>query len=194
MKAFLAAHPDSARAIAEIKAHAVSSGFANDTYNALDAFRFIDASGHATAVRWSMVPAQPFTPADAQASPSDTNYLFDALISEVAQHPLHWRLVATIAQPGDPTGDATQAWPDDRERVDLGTLTIEHIDGEDGGACRDINFDPLVLPAGIEASDDPLLSARSAAYAQSFRRRAGEDKPASAVRVPPSASAQGSTP
>ena len=102
--------------------------------------------------------------------------------------------ITTIAQPGDPTGDATQAWPDDRERVDLGTLTIEHIDGEDGGACRDINFDPLVLPAGIEASDDPLLSARSAAYAQSFRRRAGEDKPASAVRVPPSVSAQRSTP
>jgi catalase len=32
----------------------------------------------------------------------------------------------------------------------------------------------LVLPSGIEPSDDPLLSARSAAYARSFTLRAGE--------------------
>ena len=43
------------------------------------------------------------------------------------------------------------------------------------GNARDINFDPLVLPPGIEPSDDPLLSARSAVYAASFRRRAGEN-------------------
>jgi catalase len=39
----------------------------------------------------------------------------------------------------------------------------------------------LVLPAGIKPSDDPLLSARSAVYAQSFRRRAGETKQPSAI-------------
>jgi len=32
-------------------------------------------------------------------------------------------------------------------------------------------FDPLVLPAGIAPSDDPLLSARSAVHSQSFTRR-----------------------
>jgi catalase len=39
------------------------------------------------------------------------------------------------------------------------------------------------LPSGIEPSDDPLLSARSAAYARSFTLRAGEEheKPPSAV-------------
>jgi catalase len=56
------------------------------------------------------------------------------------------------------------------------------LQGEDTGACRDVNFDPLVLPAGIAASDDPLLSARSAAYSRSFTRREGETKPPSAVR------------
>jgi len=40
-----------------------------------------------------------------------------------------------------------------------------------------------VLPAGIEPSDDPLLSARSAVYARSFTLRAEEnhEKPPSAV-------------
>jgi catalase len=46
---------------------------------------------------------------------------------------------------------------------------------------RAINFDPLVLPNGITGSDDPLLSARSAAYSQSFTRRIGEPKSPSAV-------------
>jgi catalase len=37
------------------------------------------------------------------------------------------------------------------------------------------------LPAAIEPSDDPLLEARSAVYARSFTRRAGESKSPSAV-------------
>ena len=47
-----------------------------------------------------------------------------------------------------------------------------------------MNFDPLILPDGIEPSDDPLLSARSAAYSQSFRRHAGEAEEPSAVTTP----------
>ena len=73
-----------------------------------------------------------------------------------------------------------------REHVDVGTLTIDHVEGEAPGNCRDINFDPLVLPSGIEPSDDPLLSTRSAAYSTSFTRRAGETKEPSAVQTPAS--------
>ena len=57
------------------------------------------------------------------------------------------------------------------------------LESEAAGNCRDVNFDPLILPAGIEPSDDPLLSARSAAYAVSFTRRAGETKTPSAVQI-----------
>jgi catalase len=41
--------------------------------------------------------------------------------------------------------------------------------------CRDVNFDPTVLPDGIAPSDDPLLAARSAAYAVSYQRRTREE-------------------
>lgn len=187
MKAFIDAHPETAQAIAAIKAHAMASAFSNETFNSLNAFRFIDANGNATPVRWSMVPVDP--PADPLAA-DDANAQFDAFIADIAKAPLRWKLVATIAKPGDSTRDPTQAWPDDRERVALGTMTVERAEGEDTGFCRDINYDPLVLPSGIEASDDPLLSARSAAYSQSFRRRAGEDKPPSAVSVPADAEAK----
>jgi catalase len=165
MKEFLAKYPASARAIQIIRSHPVSSGFDDSTYNSLDAFRFIDAAANSIPVRWSTVPMQPFV--EASTAPS--------------QQPLRWHLIVTLGQSGDPTNDATIAWPDNREHVDVGTLTIDHIESEETGACRDINYDPLVLPSGIATSDDPLLSARSATYSQSFTRRAGEIKQPSAV-------------
>ena len=124
------------------------------------------------------MPVQPFASATPQP---DKNYMFDDLIASILQHPLQWHLLVTIGQPGDPTNDATQAWPDGREQVDVGTLTLDHVESEETSLARDINFDPLVLPAGMALSDDPLLSARSAIYSQSFTRRAGEAKTPSAI-------------
>ncbi|HXY63863.1 MAG TPA: catalase, partial [Mycobacterium sp.] len=62
-------------------------------------------------------------------------------------------------------------------------LTLDSVATDASGNARDINFDPLVLPAGIEPSDDPLLSARSAVYAASYRRRTGETGSPPAVQV-----------
>jgi catalase len=180
MKAFLEKHPESARAVAQIGGRPVSSGFDNSTYNSLNAFRFVNAAGVSIPVRWSMAPVEAFVPAG--SAQADKNYLFDALIARVHRQPAQWHLLVTLGQPGDPTNDATIAWPAGREQVDVGLLTIDRVESEDQGSCRDVNYDPLVLPAGISPSDDPLLSARSAAYSQSFTRRAGEAKQASAVK------------
>jgi catalase len=183
VKAFLDTHPETVRALALIKTRAVTSGFADSTFNGLDAFRLVDAGGRSTPVRWAAVPLEPSV-SEASAPPegSDANYLFDALIARIRRHPLKWRLMITVGQAQDPTADATLPWPVDRAQIDAGTLTFDAVSSEDGGPCTDINFDPLVLPAGIESSDDPLLSARSAAYARSFALRAAERR-----RKPPSA-------
>ena len=180
MTAFLAEHPETVRAMTIIKAKPFSSGFADATYNGLNAFRFANGAGVSTPVRWSMVPVDAFAPEEPAAA-QNKNYLFDALIARLRRGPVQWHLIITIGQPGDPTDDATLAWPDTREHVDVGTLTIDSVVDEARGSCRDINFDPLVLPNGIAPSDDPLLSARSAVYSQSFTRRAGETKEPSAV-------------
>jgi catalase len=182
MKVFLAGHPESARALQLIRSYPVSSGFDNSTYHALNAFLFVSARGAVTPVRWSMVPVQSFEPVGpADPGTSDKNYLFDALIASIHRRPLQWRLIVTVGQPGDPTNDATIPWPPDRRQIEVGTLTIDRIESEDTSPARDINFDPLVLPNGMAASDDPLLSARSAAYSQSFTRREGERKTPSAI-------------
>jgi catalase len=179
MQAFLAGHPETAQAFTVIKGQPPSSGFENSTFHSLNAFRFINAAGDSIPVRWLMTPLQPFEAA--AAAPKDKNYLFDALIAAIHRQPLRWRLIIIIGQRGDPTNDATIAWPAGREQVDVGTLTLDQVDSDETSAATDINFDPLVLPAGIAPSDDPLLSARSAVYSQSFTRREGETKQPSAI-------------
>jgi catalase len=181
MQAFLSTHPETGKALGLIKAQPFSTGFANATYNSLNAFLLVDASGAKHPVRWSMVAVDAFAPEPAD-TPTDKNYLFDALAVRVKQAPVQWHLMLTPGQASDPTSDATLPWPADREKIDAGLLTVTALQGEDGGACRDVNFDPLVLPSGIVGSDDPLLSARSGAYSESFTRREGEAKPPSAVK------------
>jgi catalase len=180
MKAFLEGHPETEEAMKVIKGQPVASGFENSTFHSLNAFRFTNSDGDSVPVRWLLTPEQPFAAASS-ASTQDKNYLFDALIAQIHRQPLRWHLIIIIGQPGDPTNDATRAWPAGREQVDVGTLTLDRIESDDTSATRDINFDPLVLPAGIAPSDDPLLSARSAVYSQSYTRRAGETKQPSAI-------------
>jgi catalase len=182
LAAFLDKYPESATARKFIMSQPVASGFANSTYNSLNAFRFFNRDGAVSWVRWSLAPLQPFKAIDSSnTSQPDKNYLFDVLIEDVRQHPLQWRLIITVAQAGDPTDNATLPWPPDRQQIEAGVLTIDHIDSDDVSPTRDINFDPLILPSGIAASDDPLLSARSAVYSQSFTRREGEHKNPSPV-------------
>lgn len=177
--AFLASHPDTARALAILKGGAPSSGFENSAYYGLNAFRFENADGVTSYVRWTLVPVQAYEAGS--GTNADKDFLFGKLIGSIHQHPLQWHLVMTIAQPSDPTDNATLQWPEGREKLDVGTLTLDSVDSEENSPARDINFDPLVLPVGMAPSKDPLLSARSAVYSQSFTRRAGETKEASEI-------------
>ncbi len=183
---FLAAHPETARAFPLIKGVPFSSGFANATYNGLITFRAIDAAGKSTPVRWFLRANDAFEPEPAE-TPKAKDYLFDALAERVGKGPVQWSLVLIVGQPGDPANDATLPWPADRQTIDTGMLNVTALQSEAAGNCRDVNFDPGVLPSGLEPSDDPLLSARSASYSVSFTRRAGETKTPSEVQlnVPP---------
>ena len=179
MGAFLAKHPETAAALKILGSHPFSSGFANSPYYGLNAFRFVNANGESSPVRWWIKPEQPSEAGN--SATTDKNYLFDTLIRQIHSGALRWHLILIVGQPGDPTAEAATSWPEDRKQIDAGTLTIDAIESEDTSPTRDINFDPLVLPAGISPSDDPLLSARSAAYSQSFIRREGEHKSPSAI-------------
>lgn len=174
LAAFFAAHPETAAFLAWAKTAKPSASFATDTYDSLDAFVFVDADGGHHPVRWSMVPETPPLGAG-NAQPDEANYLATDLAQRLARAPLRWRLLVTFANPGDPIDDAAKEWPSTRRTIDAGTLVIEGTEPQASGPCRDINYDPTVLPDGIEPSGDPLLPARSAAYAVSYLRRTSEE-------------------
>lgn len=72
---------------------------------------------------------------------------------------------------GDQINDPTVVWPADRQLVELGTISLTSTSKDQVQAQKALLFNPLVLPAGIEPSDDPVLLIRPAAYAVSYRQR-----------------------
>jgi catalase len=175
MKEFAGAHPE----IGAFGAWAGSApwfgSYAEERFNSLDSFIFTDGSGTRHAVRWSLLPAAqaiPVSPEDLAKRGPD--FLEQEITERVRGAPQHWTLVLTEANPGDPTADPSKAWPEDRRTVEAGTLSVQQIEAEADGPCRDINFDPAVLPTGITTSDDPFPAARSSAYAKSYDLRTAE--------------------
>ena len=173
--AFLQAHPRAQAFQAWAKSAPWSDSWANTQYNSVNAFHFVAADGQRRAVRWSMRPQAPFVALEAEArAAAGPDYLAAEFERRLAEGPVRWDMVATLAGPGDAVHDPSRPWPEDREQVVVGVLELADATPQASGACRDINFDPLVLPAGVEPSADPILSARSSVYARSFNRRQRE--------------------
>ncbi|PZM14821.1 catalase family peroxidase [Rhizobium tubonense] len=175
MKGFIAAHPEFA-AFGEWATKAPwTASYAEVTFNSLNAFTFTDGSGAEHAVRWSLRPeARPVPITAEDFAKLGANHLEEDITERVASSPQRWTLVLTVADPSDPTSDPTKAWPPGRRSVEAGTLVVQKIEPEANGPCRDINFDPTILPDGIKVSDDPFPAARSAAYAKSYDLRTSE--------------------
>nr|WP_329955834.1 catalase family peroxidase [Cupriavidus necator] len=173
LAAFFGKYPETQPFRQWVKDHPLSGSFATTAYYGINAFVATDGAGVQRAVRWRLDPETPASAAPADGASAD--FLARDLASRLAQGPLRWHLVVTVAQPGDPTADATQAWPAERQQIDAGTLVLQQQSAQQDGSCRDINYDPTILPRGLSPSDDPLLAARSSAYAESYRRRSNEN-------------------
>jgi catalase len=175
MKTFAGAHPEIAEFGAWAKSAPWTASYAEERFNSLDSFIFVDNSGAQHAVRWSLLPAaQPVSVSPEDLAKRGPDFLEQEITERVHGAPQRWTMVVTVANPGDPTADPSKAWPEDRRTVEVGTLTVQQIEAEADGPCRDINFDPTVLPTGIRTSDDPFPAARSSAYAKSYDRRTAE--------------------
>jgi catalase len=82
-----------------------------------------------------------------------------------------FRLIVIVAEAEDAVDDPTVAWPDERERVEVGRLVV---DGPETERERDgdvLVFDPTRVVDGIELSDDAILRFRGPAYSVSVERR-----------------------
>ena len=175
MKTFIGAHPEFLNFVGWAKSAPWTESYAEERYNSLNSFLFVDESGAKHAIRWSLVPAaQPVSISPEELAKRGPDFLEQEITQRVAGGAQHWSLVITVANSDDPTADPSKAWPADRRTVNVGTLTVQQIEPERDGPCRDINFDPTVLPSGIATSDDPFPAARSAAYSRSYNSRTAE--------------------
>jgi len=177
MKNFVAAHPEFEPFGAWAKNAPWTDSYAEDPLNSLNSFVFVDNAGAEHVVRWSLLPAaQPVSISPNDLAKRGPDFLDLDIAHRVASAPQRWTMVVTVANPGDPTVDPSKAWPGDRHTVEVGTLIVQKIEAERDGPCREINFDPTVLPTGIQVSDDPFPAAQSAAYARSYDLRTAEAK------------------
>jgi catalase len=165
---FLASHP---RAPAAFGSVAQPDSFADEQYNGIDAFVFVDKTGKRQPIRYIMAPEKLVHVDAATAAKWTPDYLIDEITARVAKGPVTFHLQARLAAPGDQTKDPTLPWPDDRKVVDLGVLTIDKIVPDSLDAQKKLLFLPGALIPGIEESDDPLIDLRDGAYAVSYGRR-----------------------
>ncbi len=172
MKEFKATHPDSLAQADFLAKNNPPVSFANSDFYGIHTFKFVNRANKTTLVRWRFVPhdgVKRLTDAEMKSMPP--NFLEQALIDRTKKGTVRWDMVVSIGRPGDPVTDPTVAWPADRKEVKVGTLTISSAMPQHGAACEKINYDPLVMSDGIEATDDPILQFRSPAYAISFSKR-----------------------
>ena len=110
---------------------------------------------------------------DEEAAERPDDYLQEEIRERLAREPVEFELEVAIAQEGDDPDDPTEPWPDDRERVVVGTLRVEELDSTRERDGDVLVFDPTRVTDGIELSADPILHVRPDAYAVSVERRSG---------------------
>jgi catalase len=171
---FLGAHPEAMAAATHVITAQPPESYLTMAYNSLHAYGFADAEGTLRFGRYRFEPEggeRTITAEDAEAR--GAHYLRDDLAARLATGPARFSLFVQLAAEDDPVDDPTVAWPDTRERVEMGTLTLTGLafDREQDGDV--LVFDPTRVIDGIELSDDAILHFRAHAYAESVKRRSG---------------------
>jgi catalase len=169
---WLARHPSAVPAVlAGLRARAVGEPFsyAEIPYYPLHAYRWLDAAGDGSWVRYTFVPL-----ASSGDRPDGTfggpDRLREEIAARLAAGPVRFELRVQVAGPGDDPHDVMSVWRGARE-VLAGHLEVtEPAPDPETHGCA-VVFDPTRVVDGIELSDDPILRYRPAAYAESVSRR-----------------------
>ena len=178
--AFVSEHPATAQALQLIIPSLVPPrSYATCAFNSLHAFRLVNGEGEGRFVRYRIEPEAGIeSMPDDELESASPNYLQDEIRERLGRGPVGFRLFARLAEEGDSLDDPTAAWPDERERVELGRLELTGLDTERETGDDVLVFDPTRVTDGIELSDDPILRIRSHAYSVSVERRSGVPRPA----------------
>jgi len=170
LEKFLTAHPAAKAFVEAPKPPPVSYGTL--PYFGINAFKFTNAKGVATHVRYQLQPVagEKFLSKE-QTAAMGPDYLSEEIRERVKRGPVQFKLLAQVAEGGDPVDNPTVVWPETRKKVELGTINITKAVADSQAAEKKLLFVPGALVPGIEAAD-PMIAVRSAAYIVSLSRRA----------------------
>lgn len=181
--AFLRAVPDPAALAAHVAAHPAARAFvehpkptpasyASEAYFGVTAFRFTDAGGGSRHGRYRILPAAGISHLSAEeAAGRAPDFLARELAERMRHGPVAFRLMLQLAAEGDPVDDSSVSWPADRPVTELGTVSLHAPVPADDARQAEVVFVPTNLTAGISATADPLLLARTRSYRISAERR-----------------------
>ncbi len=169
---FLAGHAAAQAFVGRLMKKPIPASYAQAVYHAEHAFRFTAKDGQSRFGRYRFIPQA----GEAQIAPEEAgkrapDFLRQELESRLRGGAVTFRLMLQLAAAGDPTDDVTALWPEDRPLVELGRLEIAGVSPRSAADERKLIFDPTNRTDGIDLSADPILLARSAAYAISYERR-----------------------
>ena len=166
---FLGAHPAALQFVMAPKP--MPASFAVESYFAVTAYRFTDATGASRYGRYRIGPEGASELWTKRRPGKRADFLFAELEDRVKRGPFNLRIEVQLAEDGDITDDATAHWPADRPVVDFGVVTLTTVLPNNAEEQRHIIFDPIPRVDGIEPSGDPLLQPRADVYLASGRRR-----------------------
>jgi catalase len=167
---FLGAHP---AALAFVQApKPIPTSFGRESFFAVSAFKFTNTNAVARYGRYRVLPLAGNEYLDENRVATQTpDFLFDEIKQRVAKDAIKFRIVVQLAADGDIVDDATVRWPEDRQQITFGELSLTEIAPNNAGEQQQIIFDPVPRVDGIEASSDPLFEPRANIYLMSGRRR-----------------------
>ena len=175
VKAFNDSNPEVLLIGKHFASQPVPASYASVNYWGVHGFGFVNASGAKQFGKWIFEPVaglQGLT--DDEAKTKGPSFLFDDLRQRVKDGKVAFNFNLELAQAGDKIDNATVPLPEGRKKVNLGMLKVTSVSEDGGGSCLTINFDPMVMPKGVEPSADPLIAARTAPYVISLGRRLTE--------------------
>lgn len=168
LTALLTKYPESRASIEIIKKMQAPKSFATGLYYSIHAFYFHNKAGVKQAVKYEWEPEEgvfDLSMEEAAAMPID--YYKAEFEDRISRGPVNFRLNIVLGKEGDPTDDPTVEWPPERERLTIGTLSIQ----KQAPYAADTLFDPTIMTEGISCSEDRILNFRHDAYHISHSRR-----------------------
>lgn len=172
-KKFIEEHRGAAQATK--KAAFFPASFATSEWFSVNAFQLVDGKGIKTVFKYEALPDEGKKGRDeTDWKDMPKHWLIEDAKSRLESgKKMGFTLYAKLPKEGETSHDATDlwGWPQKREMVPLGHISLERPVADTDKQEKPMNFDPWPTVEGIEPSDDPLIAFRSNAYRMSGDKR-----------------------